>query len=140
MSGLSSNRFMTSFTKDDLRMAVRGKTAENRANATQKIGRAIRAQSLTQSDREFAEKILTLICRDVSDLVRRALAITLQNSPNLPVSIARRLINDVDSIAVPILANSPVLSDEDLVAVLKSKAAAKVKAIAQRQTLIGGRA
>ena len=126
---------MQSFTKDDVRMAVRGDTAEMRANAAQKIGRAIRAHSLTQTDRDFAEKILTLICRDVSELVRRALAVTLQNSPNLPTAIARKLINDVDSIAVPVLANSPVLSDEDLVAVLRSKAAAKVKAVAQRRTL-----
>ena len=135
MSVLSSNRLMQALTKDDLRMAVRGDTAEARANAAQKIGRAIRAQSLTQADRDFAEKILTLICRDVSELVRRALAITLQNSPNLPAAIAQTLINDVDSIAVPVLANSPVLTDEDLVSVLRSKAAAKVKAVAQRRTL-----
>ena len=131
----AQNSLMQSLTKDDLRAALRGETAEYRANATQKIGRAIRAQSLTQADRDFAEKILGLICRDVSDLVRRALAVTLQNSPNLPLSIARRLINDVDTIAVPVLANSPVLTDEDLVQVLRSRAAAKVKAVAQRRTL-----
>ena len=124
-----------SVTQDDVRAAVRGQTAEARANAAQKIGRAIRAQSLTQADRDFAEKILTLICRDVSSLVRRALAVTLQNSPNLPGAIARRLIHDVDSIAVPVLANSPVLTDEDLIDVLRSKAAEKVKAVAQRRTL-----
>ncbi|MEP1229704.1 MAG: DUF2336 domain-containing protein [Litorimonas sp.] len=135
MSIQPQNGLMQSLTRDDLRMAVRGETAESRANAVQKIGRAIRAQSLTQSDRNFAEKILDLICRDVSDLVRRALAVTLQNSPNLPLSIALRLIKDVDSIAVPILANSPVLTDEDLVDVLRSRAAAKVKAVAQRSTL-----
>jgi len=135
MSAYTPNRLMLSFTKDDLRMAIRGDTAELRANATQKIGRAIRAQSLTDADRDFAEKILTLICRDVSDLVRRALAVTLQNSPNLPPLIARKLINDIDSIAVPVLANSPVLSDQDLVEILRSKAAAKVKAVAQRRTL-----
>lgn len=124
-----------SLTQDDVRAAIRGETAETRANAAQKIGRAIRAQSLTQADRDFAEKILTLICRDVSALVRRALAVTLQNSPNLPINIARKLIHDVDSIAVPVLANSPVLSDEDLIDVLRSKAAEKVKAVAQRRTL-----
>ncbi len=135
MSVSPPKRLMLSLTQDDVRKAVRAETAELRANAAQKIGRAIRAQSLTQADRDFAEKILTLICRDVSELVRRALAVTLQNSPNLPLSIARKLINDVDSIAVPILANSPVLSDEDLVEVLRSKAAAKVKAVAQRHRL-----
>jgi len=139
MSILSPNhpadKLVPTYTKNDVRIAVKGGTAEIRANAAQKIGRAIRAQSLTDADRLFAEKILALICRDVSALVRRALAITLQNSPNLPSAIARKLIQDVDSIAVPILANSPVLSDEDLIDVLRSKAAEKVKAVAQRRTL-----
>lgn len=135
MSVIPPKRLMSSLTKADLKRAIRGDTAEHRANAVLKIGRAIRAQSLTSEDRVFAEKILSFICRDVSDLVRRALSVTLQNSPNLPRSIARLLIEDIDSIAVPVLAHSPVITDDDIVAVLRSRAAAKVKAVAQRQNI-----
>ncbi len=115
--------------------AVKAPHIEQRALAVQKIGRTMREASLSSSDREFAEKILSLICQDVSDIVRRALAVTLQNSPNLPHKIAHKLIHDIDSIAVPVLKHSPVLTDDDLRSILKSKAATKVKAIAQRQKL-----
>jgi len=76
---------------------------------------------MTDAERDFATKLMERICVDVSDLVRRALSVTLQSSQNLPRHIAVSLIEDIDSIAIPILASSPVLTDNDLVSVLKSK-------------------
>ena len=131
----SISAFIERVGKSTIRKAVQGQTAEMRANAVQKIGRNIRAIELTEAERAFATKLMDRICLDVSDLVRRALSITLQNSRNLPRHIARALIEDIDSIAVPILASSPVLTDEDLIEVLKSSAADKIRAIAQRKTL-----
>jgi len=64
--------------------------------------------------------------------VRRALAVTLKNSPKLPRNIAVKLAKDIDTIAVPLLTHSPVFSDQDLIEILKSKAAAKVLAVAKR--------
>jgi len=121
--------------KPMIRQALRGGTAEKRANAVQKIGRDIRTIELTEPERAFAVKLMDRICEDVSALVRRALAITLRSSPNLPRHIAQTLIADIDSIAVPILSSSPVLTDNDLVDVLKSRAAYKIRAIAQRKKL-----
>lgn len=118
-----------------IRKAIQGKTAESRANAVQKIGREIRDSQLSEADRIFATKLMDKICEDVSALVRRALSVTLRKSPHLPLHIARQLIEDIDSVAVPILSDSPVITDEDLTAVLNSKAAEKVRAIAQRKTL-----
>jgi uncharacterized protein (DUF2336 family) len=118
-----------------IRQALGGETAEARANAVQAIGRSLRTAQLSDADRAFATTLMTRICKDVSDLVRRALAVTLRNSPELPRELALALIADIDSIAVPILESSPVLTDEDLVDVLNSKAAKKVRAIAQRKTL-----
>ncbi len=127
--------FINRVGKATIRQALKGETAEARANAVQKIGRDIRSVQLSDAERAFATKLMDRICVDVSALVRRALSITLQSSQNLPRHIARALIEDIDSIAVPILASSPVLTDEDLVDVLRSKAADKIRAIAQRKTL-----
>jgi len=127
--------FIDRVGKTSIRRALQGQTAEVRANAVQKICRSIRMVKMTDAERAFATKLMDRICLDVSDLVRRALAITLKSSHNLPRHIALALIEDIDSIAVPILASSPVLIDSDLVEVLKSKAADKIRAIAQRKTL-----
>lgn len=131
----SISGFINRVGKASIRRALQGQTAESRANAVQKICRDIRSIDMTEAERAFATKLMERICLDVSDLVRRALAVTLQSSQSLPRHIALSLIEDIDSIAVPILASSPVLTDNDLVSVLKSKAADKIRAIAQRKTL-----
>ena len=131
----SISGFIDRVGKASIRRALNGQTAELRANAVQKICRDIRAAEMSDAERAFASILMDRICLDVSDLVRRALAITLKSSQNLPRHIALNLIEDIDSIAVPILASSPVLTDSDLLEVLKSKAADKIRAIAQRKTL-----
>lgn len=124
------------FNEDDVRMAVRHPDTNMRVLATQRVCRHIR-KGLDPSDRDFAHKILHHIMTDTASMVRRALAVTLRNSPELPRAIARKLIADIDNIAVPVLTESPVLTDDDLLLVLKSKAAAKVRAIANRPKVSG---
>lgn len=118
-----------------VRKAVSSETVEDRALATQAIGRLMRDAKLDDTQRRLAVTLFDILSRDICEEVRRALAITLRLSPNLPPEIANRLIADVDSIATPILSSSPVISDEDLITVLNSRAAAKVQAIAERSGL-----
>lgn len=127
--------FVNRLGKATIRQALQGTTAESRANAVQKLGRNLRTAEMNAAERAFATKLMDRICSDVSALVRRALSVTLQNSRNLPRHVALALIEDIDSIAVPILASSPILTDEDLVEVLRSGAADKIRAIAQRKTI-----
>ena len=127
---------LKTFNEDDVRMAIRHPDIKMRASATQRLCHQIR-KGLDPSDREFAHKILHHIMTDTASMVRRALAVTLLNSPELPRPIARKLIADIDNIAVPVLTESPVLTDDDLLLVLKSKAAAKVRAIANRPKVSG---
>ena len=131
----SISGFVNRLGKATIKQALQGSTAESRANAVQKLGREIRVATMNAAERAFATKLMDRICDDVSALVRRALSVTLQNSRNLPRHLALALIEDIDSIAVPILSSSPVLTDQDLVNVLKSSAADKIRAIAQRKTI-----
>ncbi|MEP4051828.1 MAG: DUF2336 domain-containing protein [Litorimonas sp.] len=131
----SISGFVNRLGKATIKQALQGSTAEYRANAVQKLGREIRVATMNAAERAFATKLMDRICVDVSALVRRALSVTLQNSRNLPRHLALALIEDIDSIAVPILSSSPVLTDQDLVNVLKSSAADKIRAIAQRKTI-----
>ena len=122
-------------SKDLIEKAIQSPAGESRALATQAIGRLVRDYPLSDSERRLTHLVFDILSRDVTEEVRRALAITLRLSKNLPPAIANRLINDVDSIAVPILASSPVVTDEDLIAVLESRATAKLQAVASRQGL-----
>lgn len=117
---------------EDIRLAVRHPDETVRALATQRICREVRDNALSKHERIFSSKLLEYIAQDSAELVRRALAVTLKNSPKLPRDIAIKLAKDIETIAVPVLTHSPVFTDQDLVDILKSKAAAKAIAVAKR--------
>ncbi len=121
----------------DIRALVRHPDPERRAQAAQSICRTYRDGKLSDVERLFARRLLAHMAEDAVAIVRRALAVTLKNSPELPRDIALKLAADIDNIAVPLLQNSPVFTDIDLIEVLRSKAAAKVRAIAKRPSVSG---
>jgi len=118
--------------KEDVRNVVRHPDETVRAVAAQRICRDVRSKALSEEERGFARKLLKYISQDSAEMVRRALAITLKNSPKLPREVALKLADDIENIAVPVLTHSPVFTDEDLLEILKSKAAAKIVAVAKR--------
>jgi uncharacterized protein (DUF2336 family) len=125
----------SSLTQEDIRRLVRGDSVEDRANAAHKICKKIDRSELSDEDRESAQQILTMLASDAAILVRQALAVTLRNSPKLPRDIALQLAKDVDAVAIPVLKNSPILTDEDLVEIVLHSSQEKQVAIAQRPTL-----
>ena len=124
-------------SEDDIRILVRHPDPEKRANAAQRICHTVRKSELSESEMRLATDLLKFMAQDAVEMVRRALAITLRNSAELPRSVAIKLIADVDNIAIPIIENSPVLTDEDLITLLKSSAAAKITAVARRPKVSG---
>lgn len=128
---------LTALSEQDIRTLVRHPDAELRAMAAQRLCRTVRGETLSGDERAIAHDLLAYMAKDAAAIVRRALAVTLKNSPKLPRDVALMLINDIDSIAVPVLNFSPVFDDADLIEVLRSKAAAKVAAIARRPKVSG---
>ena len=123
---------LKSLKTEDVKNVVRHPDETVRAIAAQRVCRDIRSKVLSDTERKFAHRLLKHIAEDSAEIVRRALAVTLKNSPKLPRDIAVKLSTDIESIAVPVLTHSPVFTDEDLVEVLRSKAAAKIIAVAKR--------
>lgn len=67
--------------------------------------------------------ILETLMRDSSIRVRRALADVVKNMFSVPHEVAHGLARDADKrVAAPVLRHSPVLTDEDLVDIVKSGA------------------
>jgi uncharacterized protein (DUF2336 family) len=128
----------SSLTEEDIHRLVRGDSPEERAAATAKICQRIDRIELSPEDRESAQQILEMLASDTAILVRQALAVTLRNSPKLPREIALRLAKDVDLVAVPVLKNSPMLTEEDLVELVLAGSESKQVAIAERATLSEG--
>ena len=122
-------------TEDDILRLMRGETPEQRASVAHRLCRRIALDVLTDTEKAYAEEIIAILAEDAADLVRRTLAVTLRAAPILPREVALKLARDIEAVAIPVLQDSPVFSDEDLVELVLSVTAAKQAAIANRDAL-----
>ncbi len=116
----------------DIARLLSDPSPRTRAETTSRIAAQFDAQALSPSERRIAEDIFRTLVRDTEVLVREALAAHLKSTPDLPHDVALSLARDVDTVALPVLKFSEVLTDEDLLEILRGQEPAKQVAIAQR--------
>lgn len=93
------------------------------------------AGTLSGSERVLALDILALVLQDVEMAVRRELAERLAEETEVPRALLMALLDDELEIARPVLMRSEALSDEDLVAIIRSRTREHRLAIAGRRRL-----
>lgn len=129
------NTLRVNLTEADIRSLIKGESDEDKAMACFRLCRRIDTADLDDNERVFAEEILRVVVDGAAERVRRALAVTLKSSSNLPSDVAAALARDIEAIALPILEFSPTLSDEDIVDILEAAEPARQIAIAKRESL-----
>tara|TARA_R110000868_G_scaffold1844_6_gene14591 strand:+ start:2984 stop:4120 length:1137 start_codon:yes stop_codon:yes gene_type:complete len=123
-------------SKSDVQRLLSDPSADARADAAAKIATHYDAQSdFGEQEKKLAEEIFSLMCQDAEERVRLALADNLKECAFLPNDIARTLANDVAAVSDPILKYSSVLTDDDLIEIVKSQGVEKQKAIAARKSV-----
>jgi len=123
----------TRLSKEDVAKLMADPSVENRAETSGKLAAQFGSDELGPAEREIAEDIFRALVKDVEVRVRESLSAHLKSSPDVPHDIALALARDVDSVALPMLKFSEVLTDGDLVEIVKHQGATKQVAIAQRQ-------
>lgn len=122
-------------TEADIRTLLKGATADERAAAAQKLCTTIERTPLSEEERAVAAEILRIMAADAAEVVRRALAQTLKASPLVPRDVALKLARDVESVCLPVLAYSPVFTDDDLADIVRLGGPVRQLAIARRPAL-----
>ena len=89
-------------------------------------------EDLTDRDRELMDDILRDLVRDVEQSVRKQLAQHFAQDPHAPAGLLVTLANDQIEVAHPILANSEVLKDAELIEVVKHRTMEHQVAVALR--------
>jgi uncharacterized protein (DUF2336 family) len=126
----------SSLSKSDVVRLLTDSSAEARADVAAKVAREMDGSTLTAEERAIAGDILRALSRDAAARVRQALTEQLKESPRLPHDVALALAQDaVELVALPILTGSSVLTDADLVAIVRGAAAARQAAVAARQSV-----
>lgn len=113
---------------------LRSHGAEARAELAAKLGRQYDDLS-TGRTKGLADAVLELLVRDVEKGVRRALSEVVASSPNLPPAVANTLARDHIDVAQPVLEQSPVLTDDDLMDIVRTHAMQYALAVAGREQL-----
>jgi uncharacterized protein (DUF2336 family) len=110
-------------------------SAELRAELAGKIGADLSRSELTANEVKLGQDIVRILARDVEVDVRASLSRALRHSPHLPHDVARKLADDVEFVSLPMLADSLVLTDDDLIEIVRVSSSMKQEAIASRQNL-----
>ena len=125
----------STLSHQDVARLLKDPSGEARAETAAKIAADFDRNDLTDSERTLAQEIFRLMVKDAEVRVREALSINLKENPLVPRDVAMSLAKDVDTVALPVLQFSEVLSDDDLLEIVHSQGAAKQMAIAGRSTV-----
>lgn len=123
---------VSSLSQQDVARLLADPSTDVRAEVAGKLAQEIDSPKLTPAELQIAQDIVRAMAKDASIVVRSALSHCLRSAKRLPHDVALRLAHDVEAVALPILADSSVLTDADLVAIVRGGAAAKQEAIAGR--------
>lgn len=115
----------------DVERLLADPSVESRSETAQKIGAAFGAE-LSDNERGIAEEIFRIMVKDAETRVREALADSVKDNPAVPHDIAVTLASDVESVALPVIQFSDVLSDDDLLGIIATDDEAKQIAVAGR--------
>ncbi len=116
----------------DVEALLRDPAPERRSDVATKVAAEIDTGRLSEAERQLAIDILRAMASDAELVVRQAVALSLRRSARLPHDVAVKLARDDFRVAQPVLECSPVLTDQDLIAVLADGGPQKQVSIARR--------
>lgn len=121
---------------EDVARLASASSAGARADTVAKIAQHFNAADFTPAELALAEDIFRIMARDAEVRVREALSANLRANPHLPHDVAVALARDVESVALPVLSASDVLTSEDLLEIIASNGSAqRLEAIAGRRSV-----
>lgn len=125
---------MTALTMEDVKQLRTDPSPAVRAGTAAKLAQHFNAIPFAPAELVLAEQIFRIMVRDAEVRVREALSANLRANPRLPHDVAVSLARDVDSVALPILSASDVLTADDLLQIIASQGSLnRLEAIAGRK-------
>ncbi len=118
----------------DVEALRRNRSPQARANIAAKFGSQY-GELATTDNASLAKAVLLLLVKDVEKEVRRTLAEAVADCEELPPDVASKLARDDIEVARPVLERSPVLSDEELIDIVRTNSIQYALAVAGRERI-----
>lgn len=122
-------------TEQDVARLLAHPSPELRAETAAKVAADYDINRLTANELRIAEEIFRIMVKDAELRVRLALSNNLKGNPAVPHDVARALAEDVESVAIPMLEFSAVLTDHDLIEIIRRHNEPKQLAITRRRSV-----
>jgi uncharacterized protein (DUF2336 family) len=135
-TGMADRDVIDHLNNEDIARLLADSSGEVRAEIAGKIAGS--HANLNDVERRMADDIFRIMMRDAEVRVREALALQLKDNPLLPHDVAVALAHDVETVALPILQFSEVLSDQDLIDIIHTHNHLKSDAVARRSRVSSG--
>ena len=120
----------------DLQKLMHEPSGTARAEIAQKVAMGYTAGEFNDGEKRVAAEIFRLLLSDAEVTVRKMLSVHLAASMDVPHDVILSLAKDITEVALPVLAESYVLSEDDLIAITQSSQDVVVmSAIARRDTV-----
>lgn len=119
-------------TQKDVDLLMQNPAPEVRSKTAQKVSLQYQG-AISENERKIAEDIFRLIANDVEIKVRQDLAESLKKCQSLPRDIVQKIIDDVASVARPMIQYSDLLTEQDLIEIVKGHDEEKQIAVASRE-------
>jgi uncharacterized protein (DUF2336 family) len=120
----------------DLQKLKQGSSGTARAEIAEKVATGFSAGEFTAGEKRIAIEIFRLLLTDAETQVRKMLSLHLASSMEAPHDVILGLAKDVAEVALPVLENSYVLSEDDLIAITQSTQDVVImSSIARRDTV-----
>lgn len=116
-------------------LAEEGSSEKRRALLRELTEHFFGAPSRTATEDTLYGAVLARLADDMETAVRAELSSRFASTPDAPHSLIRRLANDEAAVAQAVLANSPVLTDEDLLGVVRRHGQDHLRAVSARPSV-----
>jgi len=120
----------------DLQRLLQEPSGTAREEIAEKIAKGYASGEFNAAEKHIATEIFRLLLNDIEVKVRKMLSTQLASSMDAPHDIILTLARDIAEVALPVLEQSYVLSEDDLIAITQStQDAMLMSAIARRDTV-----
>jgi uncharacterized protein (DUF2336 family) len=126
---------MTNLARETIGRLIEEASWTERAKSLERLAARYAEGGLDAAEWREANDVFRIVLYDAEPLVRRVLAETVKFVPDLPRDILLALARDQATVATPILEQSRLLADDDLLAIVERHSAGHRLAIAGRRAL-----
>jgi uncharacterized protein (DUF2336 family) len=135
VSEAAVSTFAPSRLPDLIALAEEGSSEKRRALLRELTDHFFGGTTRTATEDSLYGAVLTRLTADMETAVRAELSARFASAPDAPHSLVRKLANDEAAVAGAVLASSPVLTDEDLLGVVRKHGQDHLRAVSARPSV-----